>query len=131
MSMTDPIADMLTRVRNAQKARKVSVAMPSSTAKVAVAEVLKDEGYITDYSEEADGPKKVLTIELKYFEGKAVIEQVKRVSKPGLRIYSSMDRLPKVMGGLGVAIVSTSAGVMSDKQAREKGIGGEVLCIVS
>jgi len=129
--MTDPIADMLTRVRNAQKARKVSVAMPSSTAKVAVAEVLKEEGYITDYSEEADGPKKVLTIELKYFEGKAVIEQVKRVSKPGLRIYSSMDRLPKVMGGLGVAIVSTSAGVMSDKQAREKGIGGEVLCIVS
>lgn len=131
MSMTDPIADMLTRVRNGQKARKVSVSMPSSNAKVAVAKVLKDEGYVTDYSVEADGAKNVLTIELKYFEGKAVIEQVKRVSKPGLRIYRSMDELPKVLGGLGVAIVSTSAGVMSDKQAREKGIGGEVLCIVS
>jgi len=131
MSMTDPIADMLTRVRNGQKARKVSVSMPSSNAKVAVAKVLKDEGYVTDYSVEADGAKNVLTIELKYFEGKAVIEQVRRVSKPGLRIYRSMDELPKVLGGLGVAIVSTSAGVMSDKQAREKGIGGEVLCIVS
>lgn len=131
MSMTDPIADMLTRVRNGQKARKMSVAMPSSNAKVAVAKVLKDEGYISDYSIEADGAKNELTIELKYFEGKAVIEQVKRVSKPGLRIYRSMDELPKVLGGLGVAIVSTSAGVMSDKQAREKGIGGEVLCIVS
>jgi small subunit ribosomal protein S8 len=129
--MTDPIADMLTRVRNGQKARKMSVAMPSSNAKVAVAKVLKDEGYISDYSIEADGAKNELTIELKYFEGKAVIEQVKRVSKPGLRIYRSMDELPKVLGGLGVAIVSTSAGVMSDKQAREKGIGGEVLCIVS
>ncbi|MEQ9561142.1 MAG: 30S ribosomal protein S8 [Woeseiaceae bacterium] len=131
MSMTDPIADMLTRVRNGQKARKMSVAMPSSNAKVAVAKVLKDEGYITDYSIENDGAKNELTIELKYFEGKAVIEQVKRISKPGLRIYRSMDELPKVLGGLGVAIVSTSAGVMSDKQAREKGIGGEVLCIVS
>jgi small subunit ribosomal protein S8 len=129
--MTDPIADMLTRVRNGQKARKVSVSMPSSNAKVAVAKVLKDEGYVTDYSVAADGAKNVLTIELKYFEGKAVIEQVRRVSKPGLRIYRSMDELPKVLGGLGVAIVSTSAGVMSDKQAREKGIGGEVLCIVS
>jgi small subunit ribosomal protein S8 len=129
--MTDPIADMLTRVRNGQKARKVSVSMPSSNAKVAVAKVLKDEGYVTDYSVAADGAKNVLTIELKYFEGKAVIEQVRRVSKPGLRIYRSMDELPKVLGGLGVAIVSTSAGVMSDKQARERGIGGEVLCIVS
>jgi small subunit ribosomal protein S8 len=129
--MTDPIADMLTRVRNGQKARKINVAMPSSNAKVAVAKVLKDEGYITDYSVEADGAKNVLSIELKYFEGKAVIEQVKRISKPGLRIYRSMDEIPKVLGGLGVAIVSTSAGVMSDKQAREKGIGGEVLCIVS
>ena len=131
MSMTDPIADMLTRVRNGQKARKVSVSMPSSNAKVAVAKVLKDEGYITDYSVDSEGAKKVLNIELKYFEGKAVIEEVRRVSKPGLRIYRSMDELPKVLGGLGVAIVSTSAGVMSDKQAREKGIGGEVLCIVS
>ena len=131
MSMTDPIADMLTRIRNGQKARKVSVTMPSSTAKLAVAKVLKDEGYVTDFSEIADGAKKELTVELKYFEGKAVIEQVKRVSKPGLRIYRSMDDLPKVLGGLGVAIVSTSAGVMSDRQAREKGIGGEVLCIIS
>jgi small subunit ribosomal protein S8 len=129
--MTDPIADMLTRIRNGQKARKVSVTMPSSTAKLAVAKVLKDEGYVTDFSEIADGAKKELTVELKYFEGKAVIEQVKRVSKPGLRIYRSMDDLPKVLGGLGVAIVSTSAGVMSDRQAREKGIGGEVLCIIS
>ena len=131
MSMTDPIADMLTRIRNAQKARKMSVTMPSSTAKVAVAKVLKDEGYVADFSEQADGPKRELTIELKYFEGKAVIEMVKRVSKPGLRIYRSMDDLPKVLGGLGVAIVSTSAGVMSDRQAREKGIGGEVLCVIS
>jgi len=131
MSMTDPIADMLTRIRNGQKARKLSVTMPSSTAKAAVAKVLKDEGYVTDFSETADGPKKELTVELKYYEGKAVIEQVKRVSKPGLRIYRSMDDLPKVLGGLGVAIVSTSAGVMSDRQAREQGIGGEVLCIVS
>lgn len=131
MSMTDPIADMLTRIRNGQKARKVSVTMPSSTAKLAVAKVLKDEGYVTDFSETADGAKKELTVELKYFEGQAVIEQVKRVSKPGLRIYRSKDELPKVLGGLGVAIVSTSAGVMSDRQAREKGIGGEVLCIIS
>ncbi|MGH8223476.1 MAG: 30S ribosomal protein S8 [Woeseiaceae bacterium] len=131
MSMTDPIADMLTRIRNGQKARKLSVSMPSSSGKVAVANVLKDEGYITDYAVADEGAKKLLTIELKYFEGKAVIENVRRVSKPGLRIYRAKEDLPKVMGGLGVAIVSTSAGVMSDRQAREKGIGGEVLCIVS
>lgn len=131
MSMTDPISDMLTRVRNGQKARKVSVTMPSSTAKLAVAQVLKDEGYITDVTEAKDGVKTELTIELKYYEGKAVIEHVKRVSKPGLRIYRPKDELPKVLGGLGIAIVSTSVGVMSDRQAREKGIGGEVLCIVS
>jgi small subunit ribosomal protein S8 len=129
--MTDPIADMLTRIRNGQKARKVNVTMPSSKVKLSVAKVLKDEGYVGDFSEASDGVKKVLTVELKYFEGKAVIEQVKRVSKPGLRIYRSMDELPKVLGGLGVAIVSTSAGVMSDRQAREQGIGGEVLCIIS
>ena len=105
--------------------------MPSSSGKVAVANVLKDEGYITDYAVADEGAKKVLTIELKYFEGKAVIENVRRVSKPGLRIYRAKEGLPKVLGGLGVAIVSTSAGVMSDRQAREKGIGGEVLCIVS
>ena len=131
MSMTDPIADMLTRIRNGQKARKRTVAMPSSTAKLAVAKVLKDEGYITGYKTEEEGSKAELTVELKYFEGHPVIEVVKRVSKPGLRIYRGKDELPKVLGGLGVAIVSTSAGVMSDRQAREKGIGGEVLCVVS
>jgi small subunit ribosomal protein S8 len=131
MSMTDPISDMLTRIRNGQKARKVSVAMPSSHAKVALAKVLKDEGYITAYSTSADGNKGELTIELKYFEGTPVIERIERVSKPGLRIYRRKEQVPKVLGGLGVAIVSTSAGVMSDRQAREKGIGGEVLCIVS
>jgi small subunit ribosomal protein S8 len=129
--MTDPIADMLTRIRNGQKARKVSVAMPSSTAKVAVAKVLKDEGYITGYETEDSGAKAELTVELKYFEGTPVIERVQRVSKPGLRVYRGKEDLPKVLGGLGVAIVSTSAGVMSDRQAREQGIGGEVLCVVS
>jgi small subunit ribosomal protein S8 len=129
--MTDPIADMLTRIRNGQKARKVSVSMPASTAKEAVAAVLKSEGYITGYSTESDGAKKQLLIELKYFEGKPVIERIARASRPGLRIYRGTQDLPKVMGGLGVTIVSTSAGVMSDRQAREKGIGGEVLCVVS
>lgn len=128
---TDPIADMLTRIRNGQKARKVSVQMPSSAAKVAVARVLKNEGYITDFATEEDGAKATLTVELKYFEGRPVIERIQRVSKPGLRIYRGRQELPKVLGGLGVAIVSTSAGVMSDKQAREQGIGGEVICVVS
>jgi len=131
MSMTDPISDMLTRIRNGQKARKVSVSMPASKAKTAVARVLKDEGYIADFSTASDGSKEALTVELKYFEGKPVIERIQRVSKPGLRIYRPKDELPKVLGGLGVAIVSTSAGVMSDKQAREQGIGGEVLCVIS
>lgn len=131
MSMTDPIADMLTRIRNGQSARKVSVTMPSSKAKVAVAKVLADEGYITAYSTEEDGAKASLTVELKYFEGSPVIEKVQRVSKPGLRIYRGKEELPKVLGGLGVAIVSTSAGVMSDREARQKGIGGEVICVVS
>ena len=131
MSMTDPIADMLTRIRNGQSGKKMSVSMPSSTQKVAVARVLRDEGYITDFSTEADGPKSTLTIELKYFEGGPVIEKIQRVSKPGLRIYKGADELPRVLGGLGVAVVSTSAGVMSDREARSKGIGGEVLCVVS
>lgn len=131
MSMTDPIADMLTRIRNGQKARKVSVTMPASTAKIAVATVLKDEGYITDFSTDGDGAQRLLNVELKYFEGTPVIESIQRASKPGMRVYRGKDELPKVLGGLGVAIVSTSAGVMSDRQAREKGIGGEVLCIVS
>jgi len=131
MTMTDPIADMLTRIRNGQKARKVSVSMPASTAKEAVAVVLKDEGYITGYSSDGEGATKQLIVELKYFEGVPVIEHIERSSKPGLRIYRGKDDLPKVLGGLGVAIVSTSAGVMSDRQARDKGIGGEVLCVVS
>lgn len=131
MSMTDPIADMLTRIRNGQGARKVDVAMPASKAKEAVAKVLKDEGYIAGYSTAGVGAEAELTVELKYFEGVPVIETIQRSSKPGLRIYRGKDELPKVLGGLGVAIVSTSAGVMSDRQAREKGIGGEVICVVS
>jgi len=131
MSMNDPIADMLTRIRNAQKARMVSVSMPASKAKEAVAKVLQDEGYVTSYSTDGEGAAKSLSVELKYFEGVPVIERIDRASRPGLRIYRGKEALPKVLGGLGVAIVSTSAGVMSDRQAREKGIGGEVLCIVS
>ena len=131
MSMTDPIADMLTRIRNGQKARMLSVSMPASNAKEAVAKVLKDEGYIIGYSSEGEGATKSLSVELKYFEGVPVIERIERASRPGLRIYRGKEKLPKVLGGLGVAIVSTSAGVMSDRQAREKGVGGEVLCIVS
>ncbi len=131
MSMTDPISDMLTRIRNGQKARKVSVSMPASNVKMAVAGVLKDEGYITDFETSGEGAEKTLSVELKYFEGTPVIEKVERVSKPGLRIYRGKDDLPKVLGGLGIAIVSTSAGVMSDRQARAQGIGGEVICVVS
>lgn len=131
MSMTDPISDMLTRIRNGQSARKASVSMPASKAKEAVAKVLKDEGYITDYSLDSEAASRSLTVELKYFEGVPVIENIQRASRPGLRVYRGKDGLPRVLGGLGIAIVSTSAGVMSDAQAREKGIGGEVLCIVS
>ena len=130
MTMNDPISDMLTRIRNGQKARKVSVSMPASKAKEAVARVLKDEGYITDFAVGGDGAGKQLSVELKYFEGTPVIEKIQRASRPGLRVYRGKEGLPKVLGGLGVAIVSTSAGVMSDRQAREKGIGGEVICIV-
>ncbi len=131
MSMTDPIADMLTRIRNGQSARKVAVSMPASKAKEAVAKVLQDEGYITGFGVDGEGAAKELTVELKYFNGEPVIEKIQRASRPGLRVYRGKDELPKVLGGLGVAIVSTSAGVMSDRQAREKGIGGEVLCVVS
>ena len=131
MSMTDPIADMLTRIRNGQASNKTEVAIPSSKLKTAIAEVLKKEGYISNYSTSGKGGKNILSIELKYFEGKPVIESIHRSSKPGLRIYKNKENLPKVLGGLGVAIVSTSAGVMSDRVAREKGVGGEVLCIVS
>lgn len=131
MTMTDPIADMLTRIRNGQKARKVSVSMPASKSKEAVARVLTDEGYVNGFATEGEGAERTLTVELKYFDGAPVIERIERASRPGLRVYRGKDGLPRVLGGLGVAIVSTSAGVMSDAQAREKGIGGEVICVVS
>lgn len=130
MSMQDPIADMFTRIRNGQSANKVAVNMPSSKMKVALAELLKNEGYIADYSCTTD-VKPVLDITLKYFEGKPVIDSIKRVSRPGLRIYKANNDIPNVMGGLGVAIVSTSQGLMSDRAARKAGIGGEVICFVS
>ncbi|ALS97255.1 MULTISPECIES: 30S ribosomal protein S8 [Lacimicrobium] len=130
MSMQDPIADMFTRIRNGQLANKVSVAMPSSKLRVAIAKVLKEEGYITDYQASGD-VKPVLEVTLKYFEGKKVIETIERVSRPGLRIYKKKDELPKVMGGLGVAIVSTSKGVMTDRAARKAGMGGEVIGYVA
>ena len=131
MSMTDPIADMLTRIRNAQMSEKTSVAMPCSKIKVAIAQVLKDEGYIDDFKVSQDVPKPVLEIALKYHAGRPVIEKIERVSKPGLRIYKSKDDIPRVMNGLGIAIVSTSHGVMTDRKARATGVGGEVLCIVA
>lgn len=130
MSMQDPIADMFTRIRNGQTAQKVAVSMPSSKMKVALAQLLKEEGYITDYASTTD-VKPVLDITLKYFENKPVIDVLKRVSRPGLRIYKGNNDLPKVMGGLGVAVVSTSQGLMSDRAARKAGIGGEVICFVS
>lgn len=129
MSMSDPIADMLTRIRNAQTAEKASVIMPASKLKQSIAQVLKDEGYISDWHVD-DEVKKSLTIDLKYFEGKPVIEKIERVSRPGLRIYKSADELPTVIGGMGVAIVSTSRGMMSDRAAREHGHGGEIICKV-
>ena len=129
MSLQDPISDMLTRVRNAQKARKVNVVMPSSNQKVNIATVLKNEGYITDFSV-SDDVKKELTIELKYYQGEPVIESIKRISRPGLRIFKSKDELPSINGGLGIAIISTSSGLMTEKQARTAGHGGEVLCTV-
>jgi len=130
MSMTDPIADMLTRIRNGQSAGKKSVKMPSSKLKLAIANVLKEEGYITDFKAEKVGNHMEMTVELKYHNGVPVIENVKRVSRPGLRIYKSKDELPKVLGGLGIAIVSTSNGVMTDRAARAIGHGGEVICTV-
>ncbi len=130
MSMTDPIADMLTRIRNAQSLQKREVSMPSSKLKCAIAGVLKNEGYIQDATVRVDDGKPVLTIALKYFQGVPVIEQVRRISRPGLRIYKGCDELPKVMGGLGVAIISTPKGIMTDRAARTVGQGGEVLCHV-
>lgn len=130
MSMQDPIADMLTRIRNGQAANKVSVKMPSSKLKVAIAQVLQDEGYVTEYSVSGD-VKRELEVTLKYFEGKQVIETIQRVSRPGLRIYKGSNDLPKVMGGLGVAIISTSKGVMTDRAARKACMGGEIVCYVA
>jgi len=130
MSMNDPISDMLTRIRNGQTARKVIVMMPSSTVKRAIASVLKCEGFIEDYAVEADGVKSNLSITLKYYMGEPVISKLKRVSRPGLRVYRNVGELPRVIGGMGVAIVSTSKGVMSDRVARSSGHGGEVLCTV-
>ncbi|MEE8055847.1 MAG: 30S ribosomal protein S8 [Gammaproteobacteria bacterium] len=131
MSMQDPIADMLTRIRNGQMVEKKQVTMPASKVKVAIAKILKDEGYVTDYVTETVDGKLALTIVLKYFEGKPVIESLQRVSRPGLRMYRSKGDLPAVVGGLGVAIISTSHGVMTDRAARAQGFGGEVLCFVT
>jgi small subunit ribosomal protein S8 len=131
MSMSDPIADMLTRIRNAQLIRKTSVNMPSSKIKTAIAQVLKDEGYIDGFAVRDKVGKPELEISLKYYAGQPVIEKIERVSRPGLRIYRGREDLPKVMNGLGVAIVSTSRGVMTDRKARATGVGGEVLCIVA
>ncbi|SEP30083.1 30S ribosomal protein S8 [Nitrosovibrio sp. Nv6] len=131
MSMSDPIADMLTRIRNAQRSEKASVVMPASKLKAAIAKVLKEEGYVEDFAvHNADG-KPVLDISLKYYANRPVIEKIERVSRPGLRIYKASDKLPNVMNGLGVAIVSTSKGVMTERKARASGVGGEVLCIVA
>ena len=131
MSMSDPISDMLTRIRNAQATNKVSVAMPSSKVKVGIAEVLKDEGFITDYVVHENNGKPQLEVTLKYYQGKGVIDMVKRVSRPGLRQYRGKDDLPSVFDGLGVAIVSTSSGIMTESKARAAGQGGKVLCFVA
>jgi small subunit ribosomal protein S8 len=131
MSMSDPIADMLTRIRNAQSVEKAVVAMPSSKIKVAIAQVLKDEGYIDGYAVKADGARTELEIALKYYAGRPVIERIERVSRPGLRVYKGRDAIPQVMNGLGVAIVTTPRGVMTDRKARATGVGGEVLCYVA
>jgi small subunit ribosomal protein S8 len=131
MSMSDPIADMLTRIRNAQLVEKAAVTMPSSKLKVAIAQVLKDEGYIESFRVRADAGKSELEIALKYYAGRPVIERIERVSRPGLRVYKGRDSIPHVMNGLGVAIVTTPRGVMTDRKARQTGVGGEVLCYVA
>ena len=131
MSMSDPIADMLTRIRNAQMVNKLSVSMPASKVKGAIANVLKAEGYIEDFAVSANDGKPTLNISLKYYAGRPVIEMIERISKPGLRVYKSGQNIPKVMNGLGVTIVSTSKGVMTDRSAQAAGIGGEVLCVVA
>jgi len=131
MSMSDPIADMLTRIRNGQMAGHASVSMSSSKVKVAVAKLLGDEGYISAYSIKENDGKAELSVDLKYFDGKPVIDMIKRVSRPGLRIYKNKDELPEVIGGLGIAVISTSKGIMTDRDARKAGIGGEVVCYVA
>ncbi|MCE2691694.1 MAG: 30S ribosomal protein S8 [Rubrivivax sp.] len=131
MSMSDPIADMLTRIRNAQLVEKASVAMPSSKLKIAIAQVLQDEGYIENFKVSSDAGKSQLEIGLKYYAGRPVIERIERVSRPGLRVYRGRDAIPQVMNGLGVAIVTTPQGVMTDRKARQTGVGGEVLCYVA
>ncbi len=131
MSMSDPIADMLTRIRNGQQARKVSVSMPAAKLKSSIAKVLQDEGYIGEFSTENVEGKPTLTVTLKYFDGKPVIEKIKRASRPGLRQYTGAGLVPEVLGGLGIAVISTSQGVMTGKQAKAQGIGGEVICTVS
>jgi small subunit ribosomal protein S8 len=131
MSMSDPIADMLTRIRNAQSVEKSSVSMPSSKIKLAIAKVLKDEGYIENFAVRGDAARPELEIELKYYAGRPVIERIERVSRPGLRVYKGRHDIPNVMNGLGVAIITTPQGVMTDRKARQAGIGGEVLCYVA
>jgi len=131
MSMTDPIADFLTRIRNGQRSGKVEVAAPASQIKLALAKVLKEEGYIEDFAVASQGAKPTLTVRLKYYQGRPVIDRLERVSRPGLRVYRAKDDLPKILGGMGVAIISTSRGLMTDREARAAGHGGEVLCIVS
>ena len=131
MGMTDPVADMLTRIRNAQMVKQVEVKMPASKLKAAIANVLKAEGYIEDFAVRAEGAMEELRIGLKYYAGRPVIERIERVSRPGLRVYKSRHDIPRVMNGLGIAIVSTSHGVMTDRKARATGVGGEILCIVA
>ena len=130
MSMSDPIADMLTRIRNGLQAQKANVEMPASRSKLAIAEVLKDEGYITGYSVNGEGAARTLGVELKYFQGEPVIEEISRVSRPSCRVYASKNDLPSIKNGLGVALVSTSKGVLTDKSARLEGVGGEIICTV-
>lgn len=131
MSMSDPIADMLTRIRNGQLAGHAKVSMPSSKLKASLAQLLADEGYVSSFDVKDSDGKSILSVDLKYYQGKPVIELLKRVSRPGLRVYKNKDELPKVIGGLGVAVVSTSKGIMSDREARKQGVGGEIICYVA
>jgi len=131
MSINDPIGDFLTRIRNGQMARKKTIVSPASTVRQDIAAVLKDEGYIADYAVASEGKKKTLTVTLKYYQGKPVIERIERISKPSLRVYKGKADVPKVLGGLGIAILTTPQGVLSDKKARAAGVGGEVICVVS